>query len=197
MTPPRTLLEMSNRVPPIPALRDATVLLIDLQEEYRSGPLELDGIEAAIATAADLLDRARTAGARIVHVAHAGAPGGTFDRSQARGQIVAALAPQAGEPVVEKTLPCAFTQTSLGDVLDRAGRRPLVVMGAMTHMCVSSTVRTAAELGHVVAVVADACATRDLPRADGGTVPAADVHRAELAALGDRFARVVVAADLV
>ncbi len=196
MTSPRTLLEMSNRVPPIPALRDATVLLIDLQEEYRSGPLALEGIEAAIATAAEVLGRARAAGARIVHVAHAGTAGGTFDRGQERGQIVAALAPRPGEPVVEKTLPCAFTRTSLGDVLDQAGRRPLIVMGAMTHMCVSSTVRAAAELGHVVAVVGDACATRDLPRADGGVVPAADVHRAELAALGDRFARVVVAADL-
>lgn len=196
MTPPRTLLEMSNRVPPIPALRDSTLLLIDLQEEYRRGPLELAGIEAAIARAAELLGRARAAGARIVHVAHAGATGGTFDRSEARGQIVAELAPLPGEPVVEKTLPCAFTRTGLGDVLDDGGRRPLVVMGAMTHMCVSSTVRAAAELGHVVALVGDACATRDLPRSDGGVVSAADVHRAELAALGDRFARVVAAADL-
>jgi nicotinamidase-related amidase len=196
MTTPRTLLEMSNRVPPLPALQEATILLIDLQEEYRSGPLALSGVEAAIGRAADVLARGRAAGARIVHVAHAGAAGATFDRSAPRGQIVAPLAPLAGEPVVEKTLPCSFTRTNLADVLDLGGRRPLVVMGAMTHMCVSSTVRAASELGYLVTVVGDACATRDLPLAGGDVVPAADIHRAELAALGDRFARVVEAADL-
>ena len=193
---PKTLLELSNRVPPIPRLADATLLLIDLQEEYRSGMLILDGIGAAIDRAAHLLERARAAGARVVHVAHAGPPGALFDRTAGRGQIVAELAPRAGEPVVEKTLPCAFTRTNLAEVLDEGGRRPLVVVGAMTHMCASSTLRAAAELGYTSVVVADACATRDLPLPDGGIVPAAEVQRANLAALGDRFARVVVGADL-
>jgi nicotinamidase-related amidase len=197
MTTPRTLLELSDRVPPVPALATATVLLIDLQEEYRTGALVLAGIEAAIERAAAVMARARAAGACVVHVAHAGAPGSMFDRSAARGQIVAELAPLPGEAVVEKTLPCAFTGTSLAETLDAGGRRPLVVMGAMTHMCVSSTLRVAAELGHVAALVGDACATRDLPLPGGEVIPAAQVHRASLAALGDRFARVVTAADLV
>jgi nicotinamidase-related amidase len=102
----------------------------------------------------------------------------------------------AGESVVEKSAPSAFTATNLAQLLDAGGRRPLVVMGAMTHMCVSSTLRVAAELGHVSCVVADACATRDLPLPDGGVVPASVVHAANLAALGDRFARVVHAGEL-
>jgi nicotinamidase-related amidase len=69
-------------------------------------------------------------------------------------------------------------------------------MGAMTHMCVSSTLRVAAELGYSSCVVADACATRDLPLSGGDVVPAAQVHAANLAALGDRFARVVHATQL-
>jgi nicotinamidase-related amidase len=196
VTTPQTLLEMSNRVPALPALRDATILLIDLQEEYRSGALRLDGIDAAIGRAAELLGRARVAGARIVHVAHAGAAGAMFDRTAPRGQIVVELAPLAGEAVVEKTLPCAFTGTTLREVLDEGGRRPLVVLGAMTHMCVSSTLRVASELGYAATLVGDGCATRDLPLPGGVIVPAAEVQRANLAALGDRFARVVTAADL-
>jgi nicotinamidase-related amidase len=196
MTQPRTLLEMSNRVPPMPTLGQSTLLLIDLQEEYRRGPLQLAGIEDALAQAADVLARARAAGARVVHVAHAGTPGGAFDRAAERGEIAAAVAPLGGEAVVEKTLPCAFSGTDLAAALDRGGRRPLVVMGAMTHMCVSSTVRAAAELGHAVTIIADACATRDLPLPGGGIVAAADVHRAELAALGDRFARISRTVDL-
>ncbi len=70
------------------------------------------------------------------------------------------------------------------------------VAGAMTHMCVSSTLRAAAELGYQSCVVADATATRELPLTGGASIPAPVVHRANLAALGDRFARVVMADDL-
>jgi nicotinamidase-related amidase len=196
MTRPLTLLEMRDAVPPVPPLEVATLLLIDWQEEYRTGALVLDGVEAAIGRAALVLGRARAAGARVVHVAHAGAAGGMFHRSGPGGRFVAELAPRPGEVVVEKTAPSAFTGTGLAEVLDAGGRRPLVVMGAMTHMCVSSTLRAAAELGHACCVVADACATRDLPLPGGGVVPARVVHEANLAALGDRFARVVVADDL-
>ncbi len=44
-------------------------------------------------------------------------------------------------------------------------------------------------------VVADACATRDLPDGRGGVLSAEIVHRANLAALADRCARVVGTAD--
>lgn len=194
--PAQTLLQMRDAVPPIPRLADSTVLLIDWQEEYRSGDLVLQDVEAAIGSAAEVLARARAAGARIVHVAHVGAPGEMFDRAAPRGAFVAELSPLPGEVVVEKTAPSAFTDTNLAEVLDAGGRRPLVVMGAMTHMCVSSTLRVAAELGHVSCVVADACATRDLPLPNGDVVPAGLVHAANLAALGDRFARVVQADQL-
>lgn len=187
---------MRGVVPPIPRLADCTLLLIDWQEEYRSGDLMLRDVEAAIGRAAEVLTRARAAGARIVHVAHQGAPGERFDRTAPRGGFVDDLAPLPGEAVVEKTAPSAFTHTNLAEVLDAGGRRPLVVMGAMTHMCVSSTLRVAAELGHVSCVVADACATRDLPLPNGEVVPADQVHAAHVAALGDRFARVVTANQL-
>ena len=42
-------------------------------------------------------------------------------------------------------------------------------------------------------IPAAACATRDLPAPDGGIVKAADLHRAALAGLADRFA--IVARD--
>jgi hypothetical protein len=72
-----------------------------------------------------------------------------------------------------------------------------VVGGFMTHMCVSSTVRAALDLGYGCTVVGNACATRDLLDCQGEVVSAAELHRAELAALGDRFAVVInVVADL-
>lgn len=65
------------------------------------------------------------------------------------------------------------------------------VVGYMTHMCVSSTVRAALDRGYRTTVVANATATRDLPDGSGGAVSAQDVQRASLAALADRFAAVV------
>jgi len=59
-------------------------------------------------------------------------------------------------------------------------------------MCISATVRSARDHGYRVTLVADACATRDLPDPLGGaTVDAQTLHRITLAALHDRFATVV------
>jgi nicotinamidase-related amidase len=141
-----------------------------------------------VAEAERLLQRARAAGAPIVHIAHAGRAGGPFDRAAERGAIIAAVAPAADEPVIEKPRPNAFSDTDLQATLQRIGRKEVVFAGCMTHMCVSSTVRAALDLGYRSTVVAGACATRDLPGPDGDAVPAALVHRATLAALADRFA---------
>jgi nicotinamidase-related amidase len=67
----------------------------------------------------------------------------------------------------------------------------LVMIGFMTHMCVSSTARAAVDLGYRVTINAAACATRNLPDGAGSAIPAATVHRVALAELADRFAIVV------
>lgn len=177
-----------------PALSEAAVLVIDAQNEYVDGALALPGVEAALAQIAGLLERARQAGAPVVHVAHKGKPGGAFDRAAARGQIAQVASPVAGEPVVEKGLPNGFAGTDLNDRLRGTGRNSLIVTGFMTHMCVSSTVRAALDLGFSSTVVAAAAATRALPLPGGGVIQAADLHAASLAALGDRFA--VIAPDV-
>jgi nicotinamidase-related amidase len=188
---------MAGAVPPLPNLAEATLILIDLQTEYREGPLALVGVEPAIARAATLLAAVRAAGGRVVHVAHAGRPGGAFDRAAPRGAVVAEVAPAAGEPLVEKRRVSAFVETDLARHLPAPGTAPLIVAGFMTHNCVSSTVREASDRGFAVTVVADACATRDLPAPDGGVIAAADLHRSSLVALSDRCARIVALADLL
>jgi nicotinamidase-related amidase len=65
----------------------------------------------------------------------------------------------------------------------------------MTSMCVDATVRAAADLGFSCTVAHDACATLDL-EFGGATIPAASVHGAFLAALGDGYATVTSADDV-
>lgn len=86
---------------------------------------------------------------------------------------IVGLAPGEGEAVIHKHLPSAFTGTGLLGELQTRGVETLIIAGYMTHNCVDSTAREAFHRGYRVGVVADACATRDLPGPDGQTVPAA------------------------
>ncbi len=195
MTESRTIIELAGRTIPTPPLGDATLVLIDYQNEYRDGPLRLVGVEAAILRAVALLDAARRAGARIVHIAHKGAPGGLFDRAQKRGDFIDGLKPAEGEAIVAKTFASAFAGTELERLIGAAGS-PVVFAGFMTHNCVSSTVRAGIERGYAMTVAADACATRDLPLA-GRVIPAAELHEAELAGLGDAHAAIRRVAEII
>lgn len=191
MTAPKTLLELSGADLTPPTLSDSCLVLIDIQNEYRAGPLALPDAEPAIEAAASLLARARASGAAVFHVAHKGRAGGLFDREAARGAIVDSLAPLANEPVIEKALPNAFAGTDLQARLAASGRTNLVLAGFMTHMCVSSTARAALDLAFRTTIAADACATRDLPDGRGGTLDARTIHEVALAELSDRFALIV------
>jgi nicotinamidase-related amidase len=157
----------------------------------------LSGVKAALQEAACVLDLARRQGAPVIHVVHHGRPGGAlFDPNGRLSKIAPEVAPNAGEPIIAKSLPNAFAKTDLQKTLDATGRKEIVVVGFMTHLCVSATVRAALDLGYRTTVVADATATRDLPDPlaapeSHGLQKAENVHRATLAALADRFAVVV------
>ncbi len=191
MTAPKTLLEMAGAAPAPVAPDDTALVMIDCQHEYLDGRLALPGARAALAEGARLVAEARARGLPVVHVRHRGRADGLFDPDGAGFPIVDALAPAGPETVIDKGLPNAFVGTDLQTLLEEARRKHLVVAGFMTHMCVSSTVRAALDLGYRCTVVAGACATRDLPDGCGGVIAAAELHRAELAALADRFATVV------
>ena len=187
----RTLLEMAG-APQQPALlSDSALVMIDCQCEYVDGVLALPDVEKALAECAQVLARARAAGTPIVHVQHKGQPGGLFDPEAASFTIAGPAAPEQGEARVTKALPNAFAGTELTGILRDTGRKTVVFAGFMTHMCISSSVRAATDLGFGATVVGNACATRDLPDGAGGVVSAKELHRASLAALSDRFAIVI------
>ncbi|HEY0574644.1 MAG TPA: cysteine hydrolase family protein [Pseudonocardia sp.] len=178
------------------SLADSTLILIDCQNTYIKGVLELDGVQAALDEAAVLLDRARAAGIPIIHIQHDDGPGSLYDIHGESGAIVARVAPRNGEPVVVKNYPNSFVGTDLEERLRAGSAANLVIAGFMTHMCVNSTARGAFNLGFAPTVVAGATATRALPLSGAGAgadavVPAPAVQLASLAALADLFAIVV------
>lgn len=188
--PARTLLDLLGATPDAARLSNAILLIIDAQREYVDGALPLAGVGDALTVGGGLLLRARAAGTPIVHILHRGG-GPLFDPQGAGFQPAAPLIPQAGEVVVEKTLANAFAGTTLDETLAATGRKNLIVIGFMTHNCVSSTVRAARERGYTCTVVAPATATRDLPDGRGGTIPAAALQAACLVGLSDTMAKIV------
>jgi nicotinamidase-related amidase len=175
------------------------LLLIDLQNDYfAGGRMPLAGPEAAVAQAAQLLAAFRSRGAPVVHVQHlARRADATFFLPGTPGaDIHAAVAPESDEPVIVKHYPNAFRETALAEQLQARGVDALVVAGMMTHMCIDTSVRAAADRGLRVTLAQDACATREL--AFGGvTVPAEQVQAAYLAALNGSFAQVKPAAQIL
>ena len=190
MSDPKTLFQLLGRGYAPATLGKATLLVIDAQEEYRSGALQLPDVEPAISEIATLLKAARNAGAPVVYVRHLGIPGGFLDPQGPRGHFIEGLEPLAGEPVVEKRLPNAFAGTDLHERLQQSGPLDLIICGFMTHSSISTTVRAAKDYGYRCTLVDTACATRDLPYQDD-LIPARDLHRMTLAALADNYAMVV------
>ncbi|MBT6093419.1 MAG: cysteine hydrolase [Rhodospirillaceae bacterium] len=192
-TLPKTLLQMAGADLTPAGWDESTLILIDCQNEYVTGAVPLAGVDAALAECAKLLAAARANAAPVIHIRHKGQPGGAFDWDAPRGGICDAVAPADGETVIGKGLPNSFAGTDLDEHLKATERGKLIVAGFMTHMCISATVRSALDHGYFSTVIDAACATRDLPDGKGGVVAAADLHRAELVALSDRFC--VVAPD--
>lgn len=196
MTQPQTLLQLTGRSYAPATLSTATLLIIDAQEEYRSGALQLPGLEPALQEITQLLARARSCGTPIIHIRHLGVPGGLFDPQEPRGQFLGEARPLDGETVIDKRLPNAFSGTDLHERLQAFGNLDLIVCGFMTHSSISTSVRAMKDYGYRCTLVDQACATRDLPSA-AGLIPAADMHRLEIAALADNFAIIVKDADKV
>ena len=186
----KTIRELFGAKPNRSRLSSSVLLIVDAQREYVDGVLPLVGVTEALTVGGRLLARARSTGTPVVHILHRGG-GPLFNPESIGFQAAAPLIPLDNEVVIEKTQANAFFETTLQEVLAATGRKNLLVIGFMTHNCVSSTVRAAKEKGYACTVVAPATGTRDLPDGHGGTIPAAMVQSACLAGLSDTLANIV------
>ena len=74
-------------------------------------------------------------------------------------QIPDIVAPLAHEIIFSKTSSSVFISTNIDYVLRNLGVRFLIMVGLLTDQCVDSAVRDACDLGYLVTVATDACAT--------------------------------------
>lgn len=141
-------------------------------------------LTAAVAPCRAVLAAAREAGMLVIHTREGhrpdlsdappakverGSPSkrigdpGPMGRILIRGEpghdIVEALYPVEGEPIIDKPGKGAFYQTDLQLLLQNRGIENLIVCGVTTEVCVNTTVREANDRGYRCVVLADCCAS--------------------------------------
>ncbi len=178
-------------------MKQRGLIVIDLQNEYLpTGKLPLTGIKAAAHNAALAIADARSKDIPVFHIRHefANNEAPVFVAGSDGVEIQDTVTPAGGEAVIVKNFINSFRETDLKAQLDAKGVEEVIIVGAMSHMCVDACVRAAADMGYLVTVLHDACATLDLTFGDV-TVPAAQVHAAMMAAFEFGYGKVQSTAD--
>ncbi|MEM9590596.1 MAG: isochorismatase family cysteine hydrolase [Pseudomonadota bacterium] len=73
-------------------------------------------------------------------------------------QVVAALAPKAGELVLPKSSSSVFNSTTLDYLLRNMGIEDVFVVGCLTDQCIDHAVKDGADRGYYMTCIHDACA---------------------------------------
>ncbi|SEE28086.1 Nicotinamidase-related amidase [Pseudomonas kilonensis] len=171
---------------------NAALILIDQQKGIlhpRLGPRNNPEAELRML---ELLALWRHTARPVIHVHHLSrSPDSVFWPGQSGVEVQPRFEPLAGEWLVQKQVPDAFSGTRLEEDLRRAGVGQLVIVGVATHNSVESTARTAGNLGFDTWVAEDACFTFDKSDYFGNARSAAEVHAMSLGNLHGEYATVV------
>ncbi|MBC7756087.1 MAG: cysteine hydrolase [Bdellovibrio sp.] len=190
-TASQTLREVTGMGFDYAGLKNSALIMVDCQNTYRHGVMQLTNVEPAIVEAQKLLQMARDLKVPIIHIQHDAGVGSPYDITAEIGAISDEVAPKNGEAVVVKNYPNAFWHTNLEAQLKSLGIENVVIAGFMTHVCINSTARGAFNLGFKPTVIASACATRSLVGPQGKVIEAQTMHDSALAAVRDLFAVVL------
>jgi ureidoacrylate peracid hydrolase len=185
---------LSRNVPVVP--KQTALLLIDVQNYTMEGGGEYDGLDAAvidqkygyffremrgraIPNMQKLLAASRNARIEVIYTVIASLTKDGRDLSldykisnmfcvkdSRDAQVLDEVAPRGDEIVLTKTSSSVFISTNLHYILGNLGVKQLIVVGALTDQCVDSAVRDACDLGYLVTLPADACATQSRVRHD-------------------------------
>ncbi|WP_274878647.1 cysteine hydrolase family protein [Vibrio harveyi] len=176
-------------------MNNIALLLVDYQNDYfpsyDSAKWPLSETEVAAENGATLLSLFREKKLPVIHVRHESLTNDApfFLPNSEGAAIHSSVAPIDGEPVIVKHEINSFKGTHLGEVLSQNSVEKLIIVGAMSHMCIDAVTRAASDLGYECNVAHDACTTLPL-EFNGTTVPASYVHAAFMSALSFGYCNV-------
>ena len=161
------------------SLKKSALVLIDCQNTYREGVMQLEGVEPALERMRQApRPRPREPARRSSTSSTTQAPARPTTPRRRSAPSPMSSRPRPARPSSPRPIRAHSRKPISTPTLKRLGVTDLVLAGFMTHVCVNSTARAAFNLGYRPTVVANATATRSLPNPLGGDVPAAaDAHR--------------------
>lgn len=182
-------------------MKQTALLLVDFQNDYFStfegAKFELEGTEKASSNASKILEFFRKSEGKIIHIKHESAKGASFFEIGTQGaNIHKSVEPKENELVIIKNFPNSFKDTNLKEILDEINIKSLIIVGAMSHMCIDATTRAAKDFGYECTVISDATATRDLQFGDI-VVPSKYVHASFMAALEFAYAKIKTTTEIL
>jgi nicotinamidase-related amidase len=179
-------------------LDNAVLLPIDMQRGFDEPSWPRRWNDQMDANGLALLDEWRSTGRPIIHVRHDSVePGSTLTPGTPGNGFRPGFGPQGDEPLISKSVNSAFIGTDLDLRLKRLGAKHVIVFGISTDQCVSTTIRTGANMEWNMILVPDACDCFTLPDGKGGTIPAEKIQAAHVATLAFEFCDVRDTADLI
>ena len=147
------------------------LLVVDVVNDFdhEDGGALLTSFRARLPTMVSTLEQARRSHMPVLYANDAGdrwdadAPGliRRAIEQGAGGEVVAALAPAAGDRFVFKPRYSAFDHTAVEPILRGDGVGRIFLAGAAVEGCVVQTAIDARELGFQVTIITSACATID------------------------------------
>lgn len=170
------------------------VIVIDLQTGMLDGVAEppLHDADALVERVRGVVAWARRTGRKVAFIRHDGDPGDSLAPGKPGWPVWPALGQAPDEPTFSKNVGDAFSNPALGDWVEGAGARQVILVGAQTDMCVAATVQGALSRGLRVTVVGDSHSTVAW---GGETAPQIiDRHNRQFEAAG---AKVINAAELI
>lgn len=176
-------------------MENTALLIIDLQNDYfetfEGAKWKLHETEKVAENALKILNKCRKKDMKIVHVKHEFSIENPpfFEPNTEGAKIHDSLTPKENEFQILKHNVNAFKDTKLKEILDNSNIKNVIIVGAMSYMCIDAVTRAASDFGYNCFVAHDACTTSTI-EFNGTTVDAPLVHAASMAALQFAYAQV-------
>lgn len=172
-----------------------------LFSDYENSPISMEEMdyyfsrlkEVVLPNVHNLQNCFRAHGLEVIHVRIQSLTKDGRDRSKGHQRLELHAAPGSGdacfleevapvgdEIIINKTASGVFSSTNLHYVLNNMGISSLYVVGVYTNECVETTIRDACDLGYLVTMIDDGCAT---------VTP--ELQSATVRNLKDRYAKVI------
>ena len=168
---------LGNDIAPLQAIVPTVSALLDFARNL--GMLIIHTRESHLPDLSDCPTSKRLRGNPHQRIGDSGSMGKILIRGEAGNDIIAALAPQSGDIVIDKPGKGAFYATAMHEQLQQHGITHLLMAGVTTEVCVQTSMREANDRGYECLLVEDATAsyfpafkeaTLSMVRAQGGIV---------------------------